>query len=217
MHNCNIPGAVAPTHLEFALFSALPPPHSAHRKAPFRRSMLGLMAAVLLSACVSPNVFVPATEAPKPASGYIGGIYEGGGNNYAFSVVEKASGKRHTIAFFKKQGWAASYEPDQLNIVEMQPGTYIVEDWMVFAGTDLIVRKRLYPERGAIEVEVKPGRVTLLGKFRIRETRDGDTRAYMIRPAPIAQGEVAELLAKFYPAFRADLFDTSSLGTGPFP
>lgn len=177
----------------------------------FVRFALICFIALNLSACVAPQPIIAQSAAPVSGQGYVAGIFSGEGVNYAFGLRNVANNAEVTMPFFAERGLKGRVkEEEQLNMIALLPGTYQVTQWVTYAtlGNEVITRKRLDgPNQKAITFDVRAGRVTFIGKFRVVESREYRVQHFGIRPGPAHAEEMAWAFNHTYPAFSMELVD----------
>ncbi len=187
-----------------------------------RMSALLTAVAFVLTGCVSPEPLVAPASKPDPSSGYVGGIFSKA-DGRLIELKEIHSHNKYGLQLFDENDhssgmrMAGDDSPEFVRLIAVPPGTYHLEDWFNY---DTTFNKRNgaptdFPDSWkSMEFEVKPGRVTVIGRFIVSIDSTGNGFLTTIRRAPITAAEAASAVTARYPNFpsgQVDFIDGRSI------
>lgn len=181
--------------------------------------------AVIAMLALGPAAFAtdtPPTEAiavtsgatQSPAKGYLAGVFASDTAilydyvDYCFIVQDTSTRKEFIMPFYKRDKRIFPGRPAQMNMIELLPGRYRLTNWGAFGGGFMHYDNFLKDVHGeAIFFDIKPGRITLLGRYVAVTVLAGLGTKTRPVAAPISQDDAIAHLIVAYPHFNPATLD----------
>lgn len=168
-----------------------------------------LSALALLSGCVSVHPVVQQTAIPKSVNGYVAGVFSASGAySYGLGIVSM-NGNDETVLPFYGNSTSTRGNLEQVSMIEIPAGRYRISSWLTFDRLthERHTRNALSASIRELQFEVKPGRVTYIGKFEGATAFEIFKVRFRIEPKAVAQNDLELLFQMAYPNFSFGLVD----------
>lgn len=158
-------------------------------------------AALLLAGCAAPAPIVPAAAAPESQAGYIAGEFSRTKTRgFAFVIQSADHPERSYTMSMGDWGLLPSAAQAQTVAIRIEPGRYVLKEWITYATMIHEVATRKAFTNGVLVApfEVKAGEVVHVGFWDVSETAEYRAVGMHVRPRPVLQADVRTAFAKDY-------------------